>query len=154
MGSPENAPLEARVRALFEDYSRRSNAALRDPQHADTGKLADAFASHFVGANPLGVMGGAKDGSFAATIRRGFEAYRAAGGTRFEIVHLEVEALDPFNAMARADWEFDYVRPRDGATGTIAFRNIYFVNFADGNPRIFAWITPDEQQAMKDHGLA
>lgn len=150
----ETGSLEARARALFEDYGRLSNEALRDPQRADTGRLADAFAAYFVGANPLGVMGGAKGESFPTTIKRGFEVYRAAGGTRLEIVHLEVETLDPFNAMVRADWEFDYVRPRDGATGTIAFRNVYFVNFADGQPRIFAWITPDEQKAMREHGLA
>jgi hypothetical protein len=102
----------------------------------------------------MGVMGSAKDESFPAVMKRGFEAYRAAGGTRFEIVHIEVEALDALNAMVRADWEFDYLRPRDGAIGTIAFRNIYLVNFADGEPHIFAWVTPDEAQAMRDHGLA
>lgn len=143
---------EIEARALFEDYSRRSNAALRDP--ADSGALADAFAGHFVGANPNGVLGGAKDESFPTILRKGFENYRAIGGTRFEIVALETEALDGFNVMVRADWEFDYVRPGDGAAGTIAFRNIYFVNFAGGAPKIFAWITPDEEQAMKDHGLA
>ena len=153
MGSPEAESLEALARALFEDYGRVSNEALRDPQRADTGRLADAFAAYFVGANPSGVMGAARDDGLPAVLKRGFETYRAAGGTRFEIVHIEVEALDAFNATVRADWEFDYVRPRDGATGTIAFRNVYFVNFADGQPRIFAWVTPDEQQAMKDHGL-
>jgi hypothetical protein len=146
--------IEAKARALFEDYSRRSDAALRDPAAADADALADVFASYFVGANPKGVMGGARDETFPATLRQGFEAYRAMGGTRFEIVGLETEALDEFNVMVRADWEFDYVRPRDGAAGTIAFRNIYFVNFAGGEPKIFAWITPDEAQAMKDHGLA
>ncbi|KAB2870382.1 MAG: hypothetical protein F9K43_10000 [Bauldia sp.] len=145
--------MEAKARALFQDYSRRSNEALHDPERADIDALADAFAGHFVGANPAGVMGGAKDGSFPAIMRKGFETYRATGGTRFEIVNLEVEELDGFNAMVRADWEFDYVRPRDGAKGTIAFRNIYLVNFAGDRPAIFAWITPDEAQAMRDHGL-
>lgn len=145
---------EAKARALFGDYSRRSNAALHAPERADFDALAGAFADHFVGASPAGVMGGGKDASFPEILRRGFEAYRASGGTRFEIVNLEVEMLDDCNAMIRADWEFDYVRPRDGAPGTIAFRNIYFVNFAGGEPKIFAWITPDEAQAMKDHGLA
>ena len=145
--------MEAQARALFRDYSRRSNAALRDPAGADIDALADAFAGHFVGANPNGVMGAAKDATFADTLRKGFETYRAMGGTRFEIVDLDVEELDGFNVMVRAGWEFDYARPRDGAKGTIAFRNIYFLNFAGGRPAIFAWITPDEAQAMKDHGL-
>lgn len=143
-----------KARALFRDYSRLSDDALRDPEGADIAALARAFADHFVGSNPLGIAGGAKDASFPTVLKKGFEAYRAMGGTRFQIVHIEVEELDGFHALVRADWEFDYVRPRDGATGTIAFRNIYFVSFAGGAPRIFAWITPDEAQAMKDHGLA
>lgn len=146
-------PITTRARRLFEDYSRRSNEALREPGSAVIEALVEVFAGYFVGASPLGVMGGAKNESFAATVRKGFETYRAIGGTRFEIVGLDVEELDACNVMVRADWEFDYVRPRDGARGTIAFRNIYFVNFAGGQPGIFAWITPDERQAMKDHGL-
>lgn len=144
---------EAKAKALFEDYSRRSNAALHDPALADIAALADYFAPHVIGASPNGVMGGEKDESFGTALRRGFENYRAIGGQRFEIVNLGIETLDACNVMVRADWEFDYRRPDDGATGTIAFRNIYFVNFASGDAKIFAWITPDETQAMKDHGL-
>ena len=147
------AEIEAKARALFEEYSLRSNAALHDPRDADIDALTKVFADNFIGANPQDVMGGAKDDGFAATMRRGFESYRAMGGKRFEIVAMEIEALDDFHAMVRADWEFDYVRPGDGAAGTIAFRNLYFVSFAGGDARIFAWITPDEAQAMKDHGL-
>lgn len=146
--------VEARARALLEAYGRLSNEALQDPAGADIDTLVGAFASHFVGAGPAGVIGGEKDENFPAIIRQGFESYRAAGGTRFEIVNLEVEALDDLHALVRADWEFDYVRPRDGATGTIAFRNLYFVSLAGGEPKIFAWITPDEQKAMREHGLA
>ena len=146
--------IEAKARALFEAYSRGSNAALHDPERADIDALADLFADHVIGASPQGVAGGVKDASFPAVLRRGFDNYRAMGGVRFEIVALETEALDDFNVMVRADWEFGYRRPRNGATGTIAFRNIYLVNFTGGEPKIFAWITPDEQQAMKDHGLA
>lgn len=146
--------LEKEAQALFRDYSRLSNEALHDPVRANVDELAKAFAGYFVGASPTGVMGGAKDETFPAALRQGFEAYRAMGGTRFEIVRLTVEALDDVNAMVRADWEFDYVRPSDSVKGTIAFQNIYFVNFAGGRPAIFAWVTRDEAQAMRDHGLA
>jgi len=145
--------LEAGVRALFEAYGRASNAALREPAKADTGTLVDAFAPYFVGSGPAGVMGGPKDETFPEVVRQGFERYRAIGGTRFEIVAIAVETLDDLHAMARVDWEFDYMRPRDGAKGTIAFRNLYFVSLAGGEPKIFAWITPDEQKAMREHGL-
>lgn len=145
--------LEEKARALMREYSRRSNEALGDPDGVTIDALSDAFAGYFVGAGPAGVMGGARDESFSAAIREGFRTYRAAGGTRFEIVDLEAQALDDSNVMVRAGWEFDYVRPRDGRRGTIAFCNIYFINLAAGTPKIFAWITADETQAMKEHGL-
>lgn len=142
-----------KARALFEDYSRRSNAALHDPEQADMNILANYFASHFIGASPNGVLGAENDESFGTVLRQGFENYRAMGGRRFEIVRLQTQTLDDFNVSVWADWEFDYQRRSDGAEGTIAFRNIYLVNFAGGDPKIFAWITADETQVMKDHGL-
>lgn len=147
-------PLETKTRKLFSDYGRRSNDAVRAAGTIDAEAIAKVFADHFVGASPLGVSGAAHDADLPGVIAGGFEHYRAVGGTRFEIVSLEVEILDEMHAMARVDWEFDYVRPVDGARGTIAFRNIYFVNAASGEPRIFAWITPDEGKAMREHGLA
>lgn len=100
-------------------------------------------------------MSGARnDADLPGILADGFKHYRALGGERFEIMSLDIEVLDDIHAMARVDWEFDYVRPADGAKGTIAFRNIYFVNAAGGEPRIFAWITPDEGKAMREHGLA
>jgi hypothetical protein len=68
-------------------------------------------------------------------------------------VRVKVGELDDFNAYARVDWEFDYERPGDGRRGTIAFQNTYFLNFATGEPQIFAYVTPDEERAMKEHGL-
>src|SRR5690606_21917165 len=74
-GLGENAALsvmstpEAKARALFGDYSRRSNAALHAPERADFDALAGAFADHFVGASPAGVMGGGKDASFPEILR-------------------------------------------------------------------------------------
>ena len=35
----------------------------------------------------------------------------------------------------------------------IPFTNIYFLQIRDGTPKIFAWITPDEEKALKEAGL-
>jgi hypothetical protein len=56
--------------------------------------------------------------------------------------------------MATIGWRFDYRRPKDGKTGSVRFTNRYFITSAMGSPKIFAWITPDEQAALREHGLA
>ena len=73
------------------------------------------------------------------------------GGTAFDAESIEVMPLDDLHAMAHAHWRFDY--QKDGRDGTIRFANIYLVAAKDG-PRLFDWITPDEQVALREHGLA
>lgn len=146
--------LETKTRAFFRDYSMRNTRALQDPPQEDVEETVAAFASYFVEAGPKGVIGGANDETLRQMIPKGFEHYRAVGGTRFEMTGIEVTVLDAFNVMARTDWAFGYRRKTDGKEGEITFQNIYFLNFADGDPKIFAFITPDEEQAMKEHGLA
>lgn len=146
--------LETKTRAFFRAYSARNTQALQDPPQEDIEETVACFAPFFVGANPRGVMGGANDETLRQMIPRGYEHYRAVGGTRFEMTGIEVTVLDPFNVMARTDWAFGYSQKTDGKEGEITFQNIYFLNFADGDPKIFAFITPDEQAAMEEHGLA
>ena len=138
---------------FFAAYARRSNQALGDTPIDDVDGTVASFAGYFVEASPRGVVGGVNGDDFRAAIPQGFARYREIGGRAMRAARIDVSELDAFNAMVRVDWEFDYKRPRDGQTGTIAFQNIYFVNFATGEPKIFAYVTPDEAQAMKDHGL-
>ncbi|QCI67413.1 hypothetical protein [Phreatobacter stygius] len=147
------ATLEAQTIAFFKAYSQRSNDALQSPPKQDVDGTIAGFAPFFVGASPKGVFGGASEATFRKAIPQAFQRYRDAGGNRFEITHIAVTELDDCNVMARTDWEFGYRRPNDGVVGTIAFQNLYFLNFADGRPKIFAFITPDEDQAMREHGL-
>jgi hypothetical protein len=146
--------LESKTRAFFRDYSARNTAALQEPPQEDVEGTVACFAPFFVEASPKGVIGGANDDTLRQMIPKGFEHYRSVGGTRFEMTGIEVTVLDAFNVMARTDWAFGYRRRTDGQEGEITFRNIYFLNFADGDPKIFAFVTPDEEAAMKKHGLA
>lgn len=146
-------PRAAQVEAFFVHYSRRSNEALQTPPREDIDGLVASFAPYFVGASPRGVLGGANDKAFRKLVPQGFARYREVGGTALTVTRIKVTELDDYNAMARVDWDFAYRRPRDGRRGNILFQNLYFLNFATGEPKIFAYITPDEDQAMKDHGL-
>ena len=144
--------LETRIRALFDAYAKRSDDALQDPSSEDVDGIVAAFAPYFVGSSPKGVMGGANDDAFRSMIPTGFERYRAVGGKHMTIKGLKVTELDHCHAVADVDWDFAYTN-KAGESGHVTFTNFYFVTVADGAPKIFAYVTPDEEQAMKEHGL-
>lgn len=146
------SPLETKVRALFDAYGKRSDDALQDPPKEDVDGVANAFASYFVESSPRGVVGGANDGGFRAMIPKGFAHYRAVGGKHMTIKGIRVIELDRLHAVADVDWQFDYVN-KEGKAGQVTFTNFYFITIADGSAKVFAYVTPDEDQAMKDHGL-
>jgi hypothetical protein len=138
---------------FFADYAKRSNDALREPPVEDIDGIVGSFAPFFVEASPRGVHGGSNGAEFRIALSQGFARYREVGGKAMRVTRVKATELDNLHVQARVDWEFDYVRRSDSRNGTIAFQNIYFLSFATGRPKIFAYITPDEQRAMKDHGL-
>lgn len=146
-------PRTEQVEEFFAAYARRSNDALRDPPREDINGVVASFAPFFVEAGPKGVFGGANGDEFRKAVPQGFANYREVGGKAMTITRVKVTELNDFNVMARVDWDFAYERPKDGRKGNIVFQNLYFLNFATGGPKIFAYITPDEEQAMRDHGL-
>ena len=141
------------VEAFFEAYAERSTNALKDPPVEDIDGVVQSFAPFFVESSPKGVMGGENGPDFRKMIPKGFANYRKAGGKAMRITEIKVTEIDDVNVMATVDWAFDYERPKDGKSGTVTFTNRYFVSTTGGKPKIFAYITPDEEQAMKDHGL-
>lgn len=144
--------LETMVRALFDAYAKRSDAALQDPPREDVDGVVNSFAPYFVESSPKGVMGGANDDNFRAMIPKGFAHYRAVGGKHMTIKGLNVIPLDHCHAVADVDWDFVYTN-KAGESGHMTFTNYYFVTTADGTAKVFGYVTPDEEQAMKDHGL-
>jgi hypothetical protein len=146
-------PRTQQVEDFFAAYGKRSNDALQDPPREDVDGLVASFAPFLVGAGPKGVFGAPNGEDFRKMIPQGFARYREVGGKAMTVTRVKVTELDDFNAMARVDWDFAYERPKDGRKGHITFQNLYFLNFATGEPKVFAYITPDEERAMKDHGL-
>lgn len=139
------------IHSFIEDYATMMNAGVAGEAPEAT-RLAALFAQDFIAASPAGMMAGRNEG-LGEIIAQGIEGYRKMGGTAFVAEHVAVDELAPASFMATVDWQFDYRRPGDGRTGSIAFTNRYFVSTADGTPKIFAWITPDEQAALAEHGL-
>lgn len=144
--------LETRVRALFDIYGMHTDNALRTPPPDDFDSLADPFAPVFVESSPHGVTSGANDDRFRALLPANFARYRAAGGRHLTIKGLRVTELDRLHAIADVDWDFAYT-DKTGKSGHVTFTRFYFITLADGAPKIFASVAPDERQAMADHGL-
>lgn len=141
------------LKSFFEAYAKCSDDALKTPPKEDVDGVVASFAPYLVESSPQGVMGGANNAEFKKLIGQGFAKYREVGGTAMRVTGVKVTELDDANAMATVDWEFDYKRKKDGKEGTVGFTNRYFLNVGGDAPKIFAYITPDGQQAMKDHGL-
>ncbi len=139
---------EALIQSFFDAYAARTNAAITDPKRIDVKAMRAAFADYFVGADPNGVAGGRNGFLFRLMIPRGIKYYRKIGTLAMDLSGVRVTDLDDHHAMAHVDWNARYKGGRE-----IAFTNIYFLQVRGGAAKIFAWVTGDEQQALKKAGV-
>ena len=139
---------EALIRSFFAAYAQRMNDGLADPSKIDVKETREAFARYFVGADPNGVAGGRNGLLFRLMIPRGIKHYRKIGTLAMDVADVRVIDLDDHHAMTHVDWVARYKGGKD-----IPFTNIYLLQIRDGEPKVFAWITGDEQQVLRDNGL-
>lgn len=137
---------------FFADYEARMNRALAEPPEIDVEATASAFADCFVEASPAGVNCGQNNAEFRERIPKGMAFYRSIGTKSMTITSTEVTPVDAYHMMVRAHWKAEYAK-KDGSEDTINFDVVYFVQTLNDTPKIFAYITGDEQQAYKEHGL-
>ncbi|WDO12814.1 hypothetical protein MH928_16005 [Flavobacterium sp. WW92] len=139
------------IETFFNHYEKRVNDALIGKKiYAD--EAADSFADCFIESSPLGVICGKNDAEFKKQMLKGYEFYKKIGITSMDILSKEITVLDEYHAMAKIYWRSNY--QKDKAAGKIDFEVTYFLNFKDGKHKIFAFITGDEEKALKEHGLA
>lgn len=139
---------DALIRDFFAAYAKRTNDALADPKALDVAATRAAFADHFIGADPNGVRCGSNGLLFRLAIPRGIARYRKLGTIAMDVTGVEVTDLDAVHVMARVGWVARY---RGGQE--IGFTNLYLLQVRDNVARIFAWITPDEEKALREAGL-
>ena len=151
--APSRMQLEKeKIERFFDEYAARFNHALADPPAMDVEGTAAAFADCFVAVNPQGVACGKNDSSFRAAIPQGWEFYRRTGMISMKITSIHVISLDEIHAMVNVGWDSRY-RREGGREEQIEFVVIYLVQILDGTPKIFAYITGDEEKALKEKGL-
>lgn len=142
--------LKAEVEKFFNLYDSRFNEALSG-NSPDVDGVIHSFAENFIEASPLGVSAARNDGTFKDAIPKGWEFYKQIGVTSMTIVKHEITILDDFHAMNNVQWRCTY--EIKGSKGVIDFAVRYFVQKLTAELKIFAYITGDEQKALKEHGL-
>lgn len=65
---------------------------------------------------------------------------------------LRVSTIDALHGMAHVEWSATYLR-KDGTNVTIDFAVHYLVQMQDGAPKVFGWISGDEQALLRQHGI-
>ena len=144
--------IDQKLEEFFAEYEARMNKALGAIPEVDVEATAGAFADCFIEASPLGVTCGRNDEQFRTVIPQGYEFYRSIGTKSMRIDSLTVTALDDYHSLAKVHWLALYTK-KDGSNLTLDFDVIYLVQTIDDKPRIFAYITGDEQKAYQESGL-
>jgi len=150
-GAPAKAQ-EQSLRTFFDQYAARFNRSLSG-EEVDPKEVADSFAPHFVEASPLGVSGGKNGLIFRWMIPRGFAHYKKIGATSMRIADLAIEAIDPLHSLVRVHWDSHYTK-KSGGDERIEFDVTYLMHFQRGAPKIFAYITGDEEALLREHGVS
>lgn len=142
--------MRQQVKVFFDQYEERLNKGLKG--EVDVDATVNAFAENFVEASPTGTIAGRNDDRFSQSVPKGIEFYREIGVKSMKMTHIDVVELNEFHVMATVHWNCRYVK-KDGNTGLIEFDVIYMLQQLAEEPKIFAYITGDEQLALKEHGL-
>ncbi|WP_276480020.1 hypothetical protein [Paraflavitalea pollutisoli] len=142
--------MESSIYDFFAAYEQRFNAALKGD--TDVEGTASAFAPFFVEASPAGVHGGSNDSEFRKKIPQGMDFYRSIGTYSMEVLSQDVTQLDNLHFMVKIHWKATY-KNKDNSDLEIEFDVIYFLQLREGELKIFAYITGDEDKVMRQHGL-
>lgn len=136
-----------KLQTFFAAYEQRFNDVLGGTA-TDVEATAGAFADYFVESSPRGVMGGKNDEKFREMIPKGNEFYKSIGTLSMKIDSLDITQLDELHAVVKAHWKAGYKNNIN-----IEFDVFYMVTLASGEPKIFAYVTGDEQKVLQEYGL-
>lgn len=139
------------INQFFKDYETNFNDSLKSSE-ANVEKTANAFAECFLEASPQGIECGQNDRKFRKAIPKGYGFYKQIGIVAMNIVSKEMPLLDELHAIVKVHWKSIYEK-KDTSKGTIEFDVYYLLQLQQEQPKIFAYITGNEQKALKEHGL-
>jgi len=142
--------MEASVRKFFERYERFFNQSLGGDE--DMNEVAMLYASEFIAASPAGVMAGKNDDQFKQVMAQGYERYRAMGTKEMRIRNVCISPMDDHHCVAHVAWTASYARHAQPDVA-IEFDVHYLVQQLDKEPKVFGWVSGDEQAVLRNHGI-
>ena len=142
--------MEPDVRRLFERYESFFNRSLAG--EVDMNELASLYAPEFIGAAPAGVRAGKNDEQFRQAMAQGYDHYRAIGTKEMRIRKVRLSPIDELHCVAHVAWTATYAR-KDQPDVAIDFDVYYFVQHLNGEPKVFGWVSGDEQALLRERGI-
>jgi hypothetical protein len=142
--------MKTSVRKFFERYETFFNQSLGGDTDMD--EVAALYASEFIAASPAGVMTGKNDDHLKQVMAQGYARYRAIGTKDMRIRDVRLSPIDDHHCVAHVAWTATYAR-KDQPDAAIDFDVHYFVQQLDGEPKVFGWVSGDEQALLRQHGI-
>lgn len=141
---------ETCVRTFFDRYENTFIQSLGGGMDAD--EVAALYASEFIAASPAGVMAGKNDDQLQQLMAQGYARYRAIGTKEIRIRDVRVSSIDDCHCVAHVAWTATYSR-KDQPDVAIDFDVHYFLQKLDGEPKVFGWVSGDEQALLEKHSI-
>lgn len=142
--------METAVRKFFERYESFFNQSLGGGTDMD--EAAALYASEFIAASPAGVLTGKNDDQLKQVMAQGYARYRAMGTKEMRMRDVHISRIDDNHCVAHVAWTATYAR-NDQPDVAIDFDVHYFVQKLDGEPKVFGWVSGDEQALLRKHGI-
>ena len=142
--------METGVRAFFERYETVFNRSLGGD--ADMDAVAALYAPEFIAASPAGVMAGKNDDQLKQAMAQGYARYREIGTKEMRLRDVRVSPLDDRHCVAHVAWTATYARTNQPDV-TIDFDVHYFIQMLGGEPKVFGWVSGDEEALLRQHGI-
>lgn len=142
--------METSVRTLFERYESVFSRSLAGDLDLD--EVAALYASEFIAASPAGVRAGKNDDHLRQAMIQGYAHYRAIGTKGMRIRHIRLSPIDDHHCVTHVAWTVTYAR-RDQPDVAIDFDVHYLVQQLDGEPKVFGWVSGDEQALLRERGI-
>ena len=142
--------MEKSVRELFERYEKLFRRALGG--EADMDEVVSSYAAAFVAASPAGINVGRNDEQLKQVMRQGFENYRRIGTKDMRLRNVRITPVDEHHCLAHVAWTGIYDKGGEPDI-SIDFAVHYLVQQLQDAPKIFGWISGDEQAVLKQHGI-
>ena len=139
-----------KIERFFQEYEKRFADGISGK--IDVNATVESFAPVFLEAHPHGISCNKNDEKFRANVPKGYDFYRNIGTTKMRIDFLDITPLDDFHYMAKVYWKAYYIR-KDKSLAHIDFSVIYMLQMVQDQPKIFTYITGDEQKVLRDNGL-